>query len=57
MILETKDVAVVIEAEHLCVKLRGVKDQHSDTVTSKLMGKFRGVDSLRNEFLQLSKVR
>ena len=52
-ILKTEDVAVVIEAEHLCVKLRGVQDPHSDTVTSKLSGKFRSVPELRAEFLSL----
>lgn len=57
LILGTEDVAVVIEAEHFCVKLRGVQDPHSDTVTSKLSGKFRTVPELRNEFLQLSKIR
>lgn len=56
LILNTEDVAVVIEAEHFCVKLRGVQDPHSDTVTSKLSGRFRTVIELRNEFLQLSKV-
>lgn len=51
MILETDDVAVVIKAEHLCVKLRGVKDQNSSTSTSKLSGRFRSVEALRTEFL------
>lgn len=51
MILDTGDVAVVIKAEHLCVKLRGVKDQNSSTTTSKMSGRFRTVEALRNEFL------
>jgi GTP cyclohydrolase I len=54
LILDTDDVAVVIRAEHFCVKLRGVHDACSDTVTSKLEGKFRTVDSLRAEFLSLA---
>lgn len=54
LILGTEDVAVVIRAEHFCVKLRGVHDACSDTVTSKLEGKFRSVDALRNEFLTLA---
>lgn len=54
-ILDTEDVAVVIRAEHFCVKLRGVQDACSDTVTSKLSGKFRTVDPLRAEFLALAR--
>lgn len=54
-ILGTDDVAVVIRAEHFCVKLRGVQDACSDTVTSKLSGKFRTVDPLRTEFLALAR--
>ena len=53
-ILNTQDVAVVITAEHLCVKLRGVKDGGSHTTTSKLCGKFRDVPELRAEFLALT---
>jgi GTP cyclohydrolase I len=56
-ILETDDVAVVIEAEHLCVRIRGVQDAHSDTVTSKMGGRFMSNPALRQEFLELSKVR
>lgn len=48
-ILETEDVAVVIKAEHTCVKLRGVEDINSDTITSKLGGAFFN-GHLRNEF-------
>lgn len=38
--LWTDDVAVIIEAEHFCVKVRGVEDPCSDTVTSRLWGRF-----------------
>jgi len=55
VILETEDVAVVIRAEHYCVKLRGVQDANSDTVTSKLCGRFRSVPELRSEVLALSR--
>lgn len=55
-ILHTDDVAVVIEAEHLCVQLRGVQDACSSTVTSKLSGKFRNVPEARSEFLALTRV-
>lgn len=54
LVLDTEDVAVVINADHYCVKLRGVKDQGSKTVTSKVMGKFKSVPALRAEFLALS---
>ena len=40
LLLETNDVAVVIKAEHSCVKLRGVEDINSDTVTSRIGGAF-----------------
>jgi len=52
-ILGTQDVAVVIEAEHFCMKMRGVKDPESITTTSKMGGRFRTVDSARMELLQL----
>jgi GTP cyclohydrolase IA len=52
LILETADIAVVIKAEHLCVRLRGVK-QESETITSKMGGKFMAVPALREEFLAL----
>lgn len=53
-ILETEDVAVVIEAEHMCVKTRGVEDACSDTVTSKVGGVFRR-PSTRAEFIALTR--
>jgi GTP cyclohydrolase I len=53
-ILETEDVAVVIEAEHMCVKTRGVEDACSDTVTSKVGGVFRK-PSTRAEFIALTR--
>lgn len=50
-VLKTEDVAVVIDAKHLCVSSRGVKDNTSSTVTSNFSGKFLN-NSTRNEFLQ-----
>jgi len=51
-ILDTDDIAVVIEATHYCVKARGIQDTSSSTITSKIGGKFReGV--VRNEFFSL----
>jgi len=49
--LKTEDIAVVIDAEHLCVSSRGVEDTTSSTVTSNYSGKFQE-DSYKQEFLQ-----
>jgi GTP cyclohydrolase IA len=54
-ILQTDDVAVVIQAKHFCVALRGVQDHVSDTTTSKVKGRFKSVPELRAEFLALTK--
>jgi GTP cyclohydrolase IA len=48
--LQTEDVAVYLDAEHLCVKTRGVEDCSSSTVTSHYSGRFKDPD-VRNEFL------
>jgi len=50
-ILGTKDVAVVIDAHHMCVSSRGIKDTSSSTVTCFYDGKFNE-ESFKNEFLQ-----
>jgi GTP cyclohydrolase I len=50
-VLKTEDVAVIIEAEHMCVSMRGVKDQGSSTTTSTFYGKFLQTDT-KNEFLK-----
>lgn len=52
-ILETENIGVVINAQHLCVMLRGVKQPNSRTTTSKMGGKFFTVPTLRQEFLSL----
>lgn len=51
-LLETENVAVLIQAEHQCVKHRGVGDQCSDTSTSKLGGVFLDT-SVRAEYLHI----
>lgn len=50
-VLETQDVAVVIDATHLCVSSRGVKDVNSSTVTANFCGQFEN-ESTKNEFLK-----
>ncbi len=49
--LDTEDVAVIIDAEHLCVQSRGIQDTSSSTVTSYYTGKFLS-ESTKNEFLK-----
>jgi GTP cyclohydrolase I len=50
-VLDTDDVAVVIDAKHLCVSSRGIQDESSSTVTASYSGKFKEV-STREEFLK-----
>lgn len=52
-ILETEDIAVVVEADHFCMKMRGVEEYCSDTVTSKMGGRFRSNPALREEVMLL----
>lgn len=49
-VLNTKDVACVIDAKHLCVNSRGIRDIESSTVTSEFGGKFKEKET-RREFL------
>ena len=49
-VLNTKDVACVIDAKHLCVNSRGIRDIESSTVTSEFGGKFKDKETKR-EFL------
>jgi len=51
--LQPKGVAVVMEAQHLCMMMRGVEKQNSLTVTSEMVGEFRDNPSTRTEFLNL----
>jgi GTP cyclohydrolase I len=50
-------VAVVIEATHLCMSMRGVEKQNSFAVTSSMLGSFRSDARTRMEFLELIKLR
>jgi GTP cyclohydrolase I len=54
-ILDTEDVAVLIDAQHYCVKSRGVEDTGSSTVTVRLGGGFKNVPEVRNEFYQIAR--
>lgn len=54
-ILETSDIAVLAEGKHFCVAQRGVEDNTSTTLTSKLGGVFKSNASVRAEFMQLVK--
>jgi len=51
--LDPLGVAVVIEAEHLCMRMRGVEKQNSFIVTSTLLGAFRTRQETRAEFMNL----
>ena len=54
-ILETDDVAVMIDAQHYCVKSRGVEDTGSSTVTSRLGGGFKTDPAARQEFYNIAR--
>ncbi len=51
--LKPRGVAVVIEAQHLCMQMRGVEKQHSEAVTSAMLGSFRENQATRMEFFKL----
>ncbi|WP_438866162.1 GTP cyclohydrolase I FolE [Pseudomonas abieticivorans] len=46
-------VGVVIEAQHMCMMMRGVEKQNSQMMTSVMLGSFRSSSTVRQEFLQL----
>ena len=54
-VLGTEDVACVIDAKHLCVNSRGIRDIESSTVTSEFCGKFKD-ENTRREFLDYIKL-
>jgi len=52
-VLEPKGVAVVVEAIHLCMMMRGVSQQNSFAITSSLRGQFESDSKTRSEFMDL----
>ncbi len=54
-VLKTEDVACVIDAKHLCVNSRGIRDIESSTVTSEFGGRFKE-ENVRREFLDYIKL-
>jgi GTP cyclohydrolase I len=53
-ILDPHGVAVIMEGQHLCMMMRGVQKQESNTVTSSMRGTFRTDARTRAEFLELA---
>ncbi len=56
-VVEPDGVAVVIEARHLCMEMRGVEKAGGETVTSCMLGCFRDDARTRGEFLELIRIR
>jgi GTP cyclohydrolase I len=54
-VLQPRGVAVVMEAFHLCMLMRGVEKQNSKAVTSAMLGAFRDRPETRAEFMALIK--
>jgi GTP cyclohydrolase I len=52
--LKPKGVAVFIEAEHFCMKVRGVHKHNAQTITTKFLGAYKRDDEKREEFLSLA---
>jgi len=55
--LKPKGAMVIIDAEHLCLSMRGIKKPGAKTVTSAVRGLFRSKESTRHELLELIKKR
>ena len=54
-VLNTEDVACIIDAKHLCVNSRGIRDIESSTVTAEFGGKFKD-EAIKREFLDYIKL-
>ena len=55
--LDPQGVGVVVEAEHLCMRMRGVEKQNSVVTTSTMLGVFRSHQETRQEFVNLLRLR
>jgi GTP cyclohydrolase IA len=55
--IDPQGVGVILEAQHLCMMMRGVEKQHSAAVTSSMLGCFRNEEETRSEFLSLIRQR
>jgi GTP cyclohydrolase I len=55
--LKPKGAMVIIDAEHLCLSMRGIKKPNARTITSAVRGIFRTKESTRMELLELIKKR
>lgn len=53
--LKPKGVAVVVEAQHLCMQMRGVQKRGTSVITSSMLGAFRSKPETRAEFMNLIK--
>ena len=51
--LQPRGVAVVVEAQHLCMMMRGVQKQNSYAISSAMLGEFESDPKTRAEFVQL----
>jgi GTP cyclohydrolase IA len=51
--IDARGVGVMIEAQHLCMMMRGVEKQNSEMITSSVLGTFRESEATRDEFLAL----
>jgi GTP cyclohydrolase I len=55
--IDPQGVGVVVEAEHLCMRMRGIEKQNSVVVTSCMLGTFRDRQETREEFMTLIRSR
>ena len=56
-VTEAEGVGVIIEAQHMCMMMRGVEKQNSVMKTSAMLGSFRTEQKTRDEFLSLLQLR
>jgi GTP cyclohydrolase I len=56
-VTQAEGVGVIIEAQHMCMMMRGVEKQNSSMKTSAMLGSFRSEEKTRDEFLSLLQMR